>query len=62
MEENDDLEGYTAEKIRADDVLMEKIVSDYEDNRDDYNMEWSEAARDAINENIKNTENSDVSE
>jgi len=62
MVENDDIEEHIAEKIRASDVLMGKIVSDYEDNRDDYNMEWSDAARNSIKENIKEMEQSDVSE
>ena len=62
MENEKKLYGYTAEKIQADEILMAKIISDYEDNRDEYNMEWNEAAVEAIKKNIKETENADVSE
>ena len=60
MEGNNELEWHTAEEIRANDVIMAKIFSDYEDNRDDYNMEWSDAARDAIRKNIYNMEDSSI--
>ena len=53
MEEDNSLEDYTAEEICKNDALMEKIVSEYNDNIDNHNMEWNEAARDAIQKNIK---------
>ena len=54
MESDGELQGFTAEKIRTDGALMRKIVSDYEDNRDDHQMAWSDAALEAIRDNIEN--------
>ena len=49
-------------EILANDTLMEAIISDYDDNREEYNMDWKEAALSAITKNITNTENNDVFE
>ena len=60
MENTDELQSHTVEKILADKNLMNKICFDYEENLDD-GMVWPEAAIAAIKDNIKNTEYADVS-
>jgi len=62
MESENKLQGCASKEILANDMLMEAIISDYDDNREEYNMDWKEAALAAIKENITNKENSDVSE
>ena len=47
------------EIIKANTVLMEKIISDYDENIDDFEMEWKDDALDAINKNFPNTETTD---
>jgi hypothetical protein len=56
MEDDNNLGSHTADQVRANPALMGKIMSAYVKNRDDYGMEWSEAALDAIKKNITNTE------
>ena len=56
MEDDEELGGYTAEEIYTDEILMGHIISDYEDNKDEYNMEWHDAASEAIKDNITTTE------
>jgi hypothetical protein len=52
MENEDSLSGKTAEEIRSNADLMTVIVSKYKKNRDDYNMEWYDAAQKAIEDNL----------
>jgi hypothetical protein len=61
MVENNELKSRAAKKIRTNAVLMKKIVSDYDDNIDDHNMEWSDAAHDAIKKNIGNMKYTNIS-
>jgi hypothetical protein len=56
MEEDDELQNHTAEEIKANEILMNNIVSDYEENREEDNMPWHDAVLAAIKDNITNTE------
>jgi hypothetical protein len=46
------LNGYIAEAIIANKELMSSILEVYEENRDDYDMDWHEAALIAIEEEL----------
>ena len=61
METDGKLQGHTAKSIRSNDVLMEKILSEYEKNRDDYQMEWHHAALEAIGDALASMEHDNVS-
>ena len=56
MEDENELQNHTAESICADDTLMEKIVSDYEESLEDHDTGWEVLVLNAINENITKME------
>ena len=56
MEDENELQNHTAESICADDILMEKIVSDYEESLEDHDTGWEVLVLNAINENITKME------
>ena len=47
------LYGYTVKEIRADASLMDNIFYKYKKYRDNFDTEWSEAARDAIEDTLR---------
>ena len=56
--DSEDLYGYTLDEICADDILMSDIFQEYEKNREEYNMEWTEAAYEAIRDVLSESERS----
>jgi len=57
MEDDGELRGHAADEIFSDAGMMAVIVSNYERNRDKYDMEWHAAAVDAIKTYIEEAEN-----
>ena len=53
MESNEELSNKIVEAIKANKDLMAEMVSEYEDNLEDYAMEWNSAATAAINAKFK---------
>jgi len=58
MECDDELNGHRADEITGNYELVETIISTYEHNMDKHEMDWYEAVRDAIKEEIGNAEKS----
>jgi len=53
MESNEELSNEIVEAIKANKDLMAEMVSEYENNLEDYGMEWNSAATAAINAKFK---------
>lgn len=56
MESDDGLSGYSACDITGNEEVMAEIVATYTRNKDKYDMEWHQAAYDAIRTEISKAE------